>query len=254
MKLFSGAFVLFVASWPSIGSAQTLGPAITNWFLNTQRATSALAVSTKQTSVSAEQVAASDTSMFKAFAQTIAEVESNLSIVTAQNVYSAPVVNGSTMCDVVRTGADHNAATDLASTVREGFDAASTDWQQNGGDAADQFQLQLEMRQQVFCSRAEFEAGLCGPGSYNEAGGAPAGDTNAAEWLLRRSYGSGEALVGSVYIDTVAPFPTMYPPDVADNDVSRRISNLRAAQEMARYSIVRQSLADVLSRGLEGGE
>lgn len=241
---------------PTVSTAQTLGPAITAWFTNTQRAVSGLAVSTKQRSVSAEQLSATERASFKTMAQSIVEFETNLRVVRATNDYSSPLTSGGSLCDVAATGVSHQRAQDVSDIVRQGIEAAGTEWRENGGDAAEQFSMALEMRQTVFCSQAEFEAGLCGTnsGASNEAGSPPAADTNASEWLLNRSYGSAEAVNGSIFIDTVAPFPTMFPPDEAATDVEKSIRNLSALQEMARLSMARTALADVLARGLEGGE
>ncbi|KPN62928.1 hypothetical protein AKJ29_01930 [Aliiroseovarius crassostreae] len=241
---------------PSASSAQALGPAIAAWFTNTERAISGLAVSTKQRSVSAEQISATETSSFKAAARTIVEFETNLAVARATNEYSSPLTSGASLCGAADVGVSHQRAKDVADIVREGVETAGVAWRENGGDAAEQFSFALEMRQQVYCSNAEFEAGLCGTnsGASNEAASPPAGDTNASDWLLNRSYGSAEAVNGVNYIDTVTAFPTMFPPDEAAADVDKAIRNLNALQEMASLSIARGALADVLARGLEGGE
>lgn len=255
-RITSSLLISLSLGAPSASSAQSLGPAIAEWFANTQRAISGLAVSTKQRSVSAEQISATELSAFKAAARTIVEFEANLEVARAKNEFSSPLTSGASLCSAADVGVSHKRAEGVANIVREGVEAAGIAWRQNGGDAAEQYSFALEMRQQVYCSNAEFEADLCGTnsGSSNESASPPAGDTNASDWLLNRSYGSAEAVNGVNYIDTVTAFPTVFPPDEAATDVDKAIRNLNALQEMASLSIARGALADVLARGLEGGE
>lgn len=246
----------FLIGLSSPVNAQTFGPAVAAWFASTQRAVSGLAVSVKQRSVSAEQISAATTSSFKGVARTIVGYEANQRTLDATNLYSGGLTSGSSLCETIDVAESHNQARDVADVVRNGVAAAGVSWRTDGGDAAEAFSLALEMRQNVYCSNAEFVAGLCGTnsGSYNESASPPAADTNASEFLLNRSYGSAEAINGVNFIDTVTPFPTMFSADEAAGDVDKSIRNLNALQEMARLSIARGALADVLARGLEGGD
>lgn len=255
-RMYPCLVALVFAGYAGSATAQNFTAAVAEWFASTQRAVSGLAVQTKQRSVSAEQVSSATQASFKGFARTIVAVEADMDTVAATNASADPLTSGGELCNATQVAASQTNAEDVADIITSGIAEAERVWREEGGDAAVNFSANLEMRQQVYCSAAEYERGLCGPnsGTYNESGEPPAADSNASEWLLVRSYGSGTAVNGANYIDTVTSFPTMFPPDAAAGDVDKQLRNLVAHQDMARLSIARGALGDVLARGLEGAE
>jgi hypothetical protein len=232
-------------------SAQSFGASIASWFAQTQNATSAVAVDTKQVSLSAEQLSASTQASVKALAQTISSYEAKLAYTKALNQASDALTSAGELCAAVDVASATRSAGEVADIVRAGTASAEEQWRSGGGDLGETYEMQLEMRKEVYCSAAEFEAGLCG-GETNTAAEPPAGDTNAAEWMLTRSYGSSTAVNGSNYIDTVAALPTVIPPDEAAGDVNKQMQNLMSLQDIARLSVARGAMADVVARGTEG--
>jgi hypothetical protein len=246
----SGVFGL--CCFGSSAVAQDFGSSIAAWFAQTQNATSALGVDTKQISVSSEQLAAATQSSVKALAHTITSYEANLAYAKALNQSSGALTSAGELCAAIDVATATRSASEVADIVTNGVASAEESWRSDGGDLGEVYEMQLEMRQQVYCSAAEFAAGLCGDGDTNTAAEPPAADTNASEWMLTRSYGSTSAINGTNYVDAIAPLPTIIPPDEAEGDVGKQLQNLVNLQDIARLSIARGAMADVVARGVEG--
>lgn len=250
----NAVIIVLLSLLGSSANAQGFTNSVAAWLTRTQTAVSGLAVQTKQMSVSSQQVSSATQSSFKALANTIVTTNANFDYMRNLQSSTASLTSGGELCRVADVGNATVQAHDVADVVRSGVADYERNWKANGGDQNDIFLTQLEMRQQVYCSEAEFQAGLCSenPGSHtsSSSAGFPAGDTNAAPFMLSRSYGSTEASDGLNYIDAVAPLPTVHS---VSRGVGDDISNLFAIQELAWSSVVRGAIADVIARGTEGG-
>lgn len=233
--------------------AQTLGAAITAWVAQTQAAMSGLSISTRQSSVSSSQKSSAAHGSFKALADTILTTNANLGVVRANQAAVSTETTGGGLCANVQVGTAALSAEEVANTVRTGVSDYERDWRESGGSQAILHRTQLELRQDVFCSEAEFERGLCSTPPDDdgdlESAEFPAADTNAASFMLRRSYGSTNAMNGLNYIDTIAPMETY---DPSRSNVMDNISSIGAVQNMTWYSVARGVVADIVGRGTEG--
>lgn len=256
MTLPIGLFSLLAVVFSFLGTgaqAQAFGPAITAWFTQTQNTISGLAVQTKQVAMSSQQKSGATHSSFKALADTIVTAELNLDAMDALRSATSTLTSGGGLCDNVNVGTAAVDAESVADIVRTGVSDFERNWRTTGGEQAAIYESQLEMRQDVFCSEAEFQRGLCTIPPSDPAGldsaEFPASDTNAASFMLRRSYGSTTAMNGVNYIDSIAPLETY---DASASTVSAELANILAVQNMTWNSVARGAVADVVGRGTEG--
>lgn len=233
--------------------AQTFEAAFASWFASTERAISAVRVDTQQHSVSAQQTAAGANSSMKALASTMIEQsvirQSRQAINDAESMQTG--VSG--LCSNVAVAESQSRATTASENVQGAITGFEEDWAANGGSRTEMLAATQDIRRGVLCSRAEMEAGFCDPEAENMTGVVPAGDTNVTPWLLRRSYGTQEAELGSLYVDTIAPPPTIQPLADAQTSVDQLLRRAEARRQMALISIARGAMMDVVVSGMEGG-
>jgi len=237
---------------PSVGHAQAFEAQMIEWELATQRLISAIKVDTRQHGAASAFNANTDESTARAVSSVFVEVFAQAGLVQARLDYGLGTGQTDAACQIPDIG----LLASEASTVQENVLGAAKDsdasWVIEGGDSNERLAEGLAFRRQLYCSDAEREAGLCGGAlAAGGPGSMPAGDSNAGSFLLRRSYGSEELLVGLDFIDVVAPLPTISPAgDVVDvgSGISRLISRRRAAL----LSVPRGALFEIVSGGLEG--
>jgi hypothetical protein len=233
------------------GWSQTFEPSMSGWFIGIQRSMSALRVDTRQDSLVAEQAASADTNAGMGLASVIVEQEAAIQMRRAVARYESMHTDLTTgLCTVADAQRSVGAAGAAAETVEAELRGFEERWIERGGDRSDTLIATHRLRRTVFCTQSEMERGLCeGPAAF---GVPPAGDSDAAPFLLRRSYGSTEVDVGTVFVDTVAPFPTIQTADEAVS-VAELVERAERRRELALVALARAGLTDVLVRGLEGG-
>lgn len=233
-------------------SAQGFEAAFATWFASTERAISAVRVDTQQHSVSSRQVAAGSNSSLKALASSM--IEQDVVRQTRETISAAESmqIGVSGLCSNVAVANSQSRAETESTDVRGAVNSFEADWAANGGSRTDMLAATQDIRRGVLCSRPEIEAGFCEPGAENMTGVVPAGDTNAQPWLLRRSYGTQEAELGALYVDTLAPPPTIEPLAEAEGSVDQLLRRAEARRQMALISIARGAMMDVVVGGLQG--
>lgn len=240
-----------LAALPVAANAQAFETQMAGWFGNLQRSMSAMRVTTRQDSLGGEQVSNAGQNAAMGIASVIVEQEA--AILTRQAVgrfesmHNDQITGLCAAADTQRTANSSGGAVTNLNTELEDFERR---WIERGGNRADTLIATHEMRRSAFCTQSERERGLCvGSPVF---GVTPAGDTDAGPFLLRRSYGSAEVDIGSVYVDTVAPFPTISASDDAVS-VQELVDRADARRQMALVSLARAGLTDVLVRGVQGG-
>lgn len=233
--------------------AQVFEPSMAAWFTGLQASISSIRVDTRQGSLGAEQGSVADTNAAMGLASVIVEQEAVVAardaVARFESMHNDPITGLCTTADgqrsVLRAG-------EGAATVDAELDDFERRWLERGGDRTDTLVGTHRMRRTVFCSEGERELGLC---EGSPAFGVPvAGDSDASSFLVRRSYGSAEMDVGTVFVDTVAPFPTISrSEDAAAGSVDEMIEHAERRRELALVALARTGLTDVLVRGLEGG-
>lgn len=245
-----GLMWLFI---PTSGFGQTFEPAFAAWVASAEQAISTIAIDTRQHSASSEQTAVAMNSGMKALSQTMVEMEVSAQLRTAITRSESMQTGITGLCaNVSMSNAASNARqTDIE--VREALSQYERDWATNGGSRADILAATQAIRRGVMCTASEMALGLCDEDAENMTGVVPAGDTNAQTWLLRRSYGTQEAEIGAIYVDTIAPPPTMETADEASASVEQLVRRAGQRRQLALISIARGALMDVVVGGLEGG-
>lgn len=230
--------------------AQSFEAAMAQWFGSTQAEISAVSVLTKQKSTRATQNSSMSKSAKKAAAYTMVLTQANRRADDSVNAQHDPLTSGGGLCDAVSVASQQNKAFEVSDKFEEIISLKDSQWNAQGGNAAIVFSDLMDVRSQTMCSEAEVLRGLCSEGSA----GFPAGDTNSAVWLSRRSYGTDEAVLGSLFIDQVATLPTMKPLSEAQGNAQNLVARLEARLKSARLNVSRGSLSNVVARGLEGGQ
>lgn len=247
------ALALMLGLVPTMSQSQGFDATMANRFADLQRAVSAIRVDTRQDSLGAEQAASASANAAMGLASAIVEQETALATHAAVSRYESMQVDPVTgLCAVADAQVSVGQAAEAGATINDELAGFEERWLERGGDRADTLVAIHRMRRTVFCSSNERRRGLCdGVLSF----GVPAaGDSDASPFLLRRSYGSAELDVGTIYVDTVAPFPTILSSEAASSgSVSDMLERAQRRRELALVALARAGLTDVLVRGLEGG-
>lgn len=243
--------VALMAALPVGASAQAFETQMSGWFANLQRSMSAFRVTTRQDSLGGEQISNAGQNAAIGIANVIVEQEA--AILTRQAVGRFESMHNDQitgLCAAAETQRTVNNSAGAVTALDAELEDFERRWLERGGDRADTLIATHELRRSAFCTQSERERGLCvGSPVF---GVTPAGDTDAAPFLLRRSYGSAEVDIGSVYVDTVAPFPTISASGDAVS-VQELVDRADARRQMALVSLARAGLTDVLVRGVQGG-
>ena len=248
------AIVAAVALAPAgSGEAQTFEPAFAAWFANAERLISSVRVDTRQHSVSSEQTAVASSGAAKGLARTIVEMDVATQVREVVTEAESMQTGVAGLCANVDMAAAAGIASDGDADVRAAATRYERDWMAGGGSRAESLAATQAIRLGVMCSASEMELGLCEEGAEDMTGVVPAGDTNPQTWLLRRSYGTQEAEVGAIYVDTLAPPPTMGSAQEAAASVDALLRRAEARRQMALVSMARGAVLDVVIGGLEGG-
>lgn len=234
-------------------TAQTVDAAMAGWMGSLQQTLSALRVDTRQQALVAEQAVSATTNAQMSLASVIVEQETAIAtrdaVARYESMHADPLTG---LCAVTDAQAGVSGAEDAASQLNAGFEDFERQWLEEGGDRITTLIDTHLLRRTAFCSEAERALGLCeGPATF----GVPvAADSDASPFLLRRSYGTAEVDVGSVFVDTVAPLPTISTAEDAEaGDVSDLVAHAEARRELALVALARSGLTGVLVRGVEAG-
>ena len=233
--------------------AQVFEPSMAGWFAGLQATISSIRVEARQDSLGAEQGSLADTSTAMGLASVIVEQEAVVAAREAVGRYESMHTDLTTgLCSTADGQRSVARAEEGAAAVDAELGEFERRWLESGGDRTETLVGTHRMRRTVFCSEGERELGLC---EGSPAFGVPvAGDSDASPFLVRRSYGSAEMDVGTVFVDTVAPFPTISTSgDAAAGSVDEMIEHAARRRELALVALARTGLTDVLVRGLEGG-
>ena len=236
-----------------IGHAETFEPAFAAWVVNAERMISSVRIDTQQHSVSAEQTTVAAKGAAKGLARTIVEVEVAAQMREVMTEAESMQTGVAGLCANVNMSSAAGLASESDADVRAAATQYERDWMAEGGSRAENLAATQAIRLGVMCSASEMELGLCEEGAEEMTGVVPAGDTNAQTWLLRRSYGTQEAEIGAIYVDTLAPPPTIESAGEAASSVDGLLRRAEARRQMALVSMARGAVLDVVIDGLEGG-
>lgn len=240
---------LLVAATES--SAQDFEGSMKAWIAGVKSAVGSIRVDTRQDSLSAEQ--GSGGAVNARMGQSSVFVEDRMTAQIKTAAAKHETMHANLVTGLCSSAAAERSSNDAAATVQnlqdelDGFEAR---WLERGGDRADTLVATHRIRRTALCTESERERGLC-EGEPN-FGVPPAADSDAGPFLLRRSYGSAEVDTGSLFVDTVAPFPTIGASDETIS-VAELSERARARRELAIVAISRSGLTNVLIRGVEGG-
>lgn len=245
------ALALIVLASPTFVSAQTFEGSMGAWLTNIQRAVGSIRVDTRQDSLVGEQNSNTTQNARMGFAGTLVEQESAFQLRDAVARFESMHVDLTTgLCTVAQTQRSANNASQAIANLNSELAGFEQRWLERGGDRTDTLIATHRMRRTVFCTESERDRGLCeGSPAF---GVPPAADSNATSFLVRRQYGSAEVDTGSVFVDTVAPFPTIQAADEAVS-AAELIERANRRRELALVALARFGLTDVLVRGVEGG-
>lgn len=242
------AMALAVAAIPA--RAQTFEGAMAGWLGSIQRWVSSIRVDTRQTSLATEQQANAGQAAAMALANVIVEQEAAISIRAAVARYESMANDEVTgLCAPAAAQESANAAAANADELADEFAQFERDWLGEGGSRIETMIATHRLRRTVLCTAAEAAQGLCESGAEG-FGVTPAGDSDAGPFLTHRSYGSAEVEMGSLFVDTLAPLPTIQSADEAVS-VDELLARGEARRQAALVSLARAGLSDVLLRGLQ---
>lgn len=236
---------------PMSASGQGFEGSMAGWLTSLQQSVSALRIDTRQDSVASEQVSNAGQATAMSMANVIVEQESAIRLREAVGRFETMAANPVTgLCAPVDAETSANEARNSADNLATEFSGYEQRWLEEGGDRSDTLIATHRLRRTVLCSEAESERGLCeGTPAF---GVTPAADSDAGPFLARRSYGSAEVDMGSLYVDTLAPLPTIQRADDASS-VSELVDRATARRQAALVAIARSGMTDVLLRGVQGG-
>ncbi|WP_334147922.1 hypothetical protein [Hyphomicrobium sp.] len=233
--------------------AQTFETAMAGLAQSLERAVSGLRIDTRQHSLDGQQLSNSATASNMALSNVVVEMEQNVALRDAVARYESMQNDINGLCAAVAAQRNVSTASDATSSASASLDEYERNWLAVGGDRSQTLAQTQRIRRTAFCTDSELEAGLCLPEASRSMGGMPAGDSAADAWLLRREYGTAEAQYGTIFMDTIAPFPTIETQEEASGSVQGLLNRAAARREMALIAIARGGFTDVLMRGLEGG-
>jgi hypothetical protein len=233
---------VMAASVAPSAMAQSFETAMASWGQSVERAVSALKIDTRQESLSTRQVSVSEHGALKAMASSMGQVDRALAVRAAQQRYEETMqtaVGGA--CADVAANRLAQRADETATEIRERLRQQERDWNSDGGNRVSVMAGTQSVRESAFCSAEEAAAGLCVEEAHQMVGTIPAGDSNAAPFLLRsnngqRSYGNIEAQAGLIYMDNLLPMPTM--PSVAEAHESGNEARLLRAEAMRQQALI----------------
>lgn len=231
------AFIVLLQATPA--SAQA---GLTAWQLSTELLVSAVKVSTKQVDATPDTNRTMESQSRQALAAVLGQHGVNARAVQAKTAYGASTAQGYGVC-ASKFGMQSNAIAEKSSAkVAQAVAAADQTWLTSGGDASARAVSLLEARRTFYCTKEERQTlGWCSGSAA--ASGMPAGDTDAAPFMLRRDLGPEEAMTAGDYIDTVAPLPTVKAQarngaEAGDRLQARRQAAFMTAARGAFYSVV----------------
>ncbi len=244
------AVTLAVCATTSPTRAQTFEGAMAGWLGSIQRWVSSIRVDTRQSSLATEQQANAGQAAAMALANVIVEQEAAINIRAAVARYESMANDEVTgLCAPAAAQESANSAAATAEELADEFAQFEREWLGEGGSRIETMIATHRLRRTVLCTAAEAAQGLCESGAEG-FGVTPAGDSDAGPFLTRRSYGSAEVEMGSLYVDTLAPLPTIQSADEAVS-VDELLARGEARRQAALVSLARAGLSDVLLRGLQ---
>lgn len=249
IRVYAIAFASTLAG--TVASAQNFEAAQARRSLQSQVAVSAVRVGARQESVSSQQTAVGSRSSMKAFAHTVVAMETSAQMREAVGNAESMQIGSTGLCANVAQAKGGASSAKSGQDVRAALSDFEVKWMTDGGSRSEMLAATQDIRRGVMCSSREMAEGLCHPEARSMTGVIPAGDTNAAPWLLRRNYGTQEAELGAIYTDTIAPPPTMQGRGEAKT-VDELVRHGAARRQMALVSIARGALMDVVVSGMEG--
>ncbi|MFG1270540.1 hypothetical protein V5F40_21560 [Xanthobacter sp. DSM 14520] len=236
-QLRFAAFIMLLTAAPAHGQ-----DGLSAWQLSTERLVSAVKVSTKQVDATPDSSRTAESQSRQALAASLGQHAVNARAAQAKAAYGANTAQGYGVC-AAKFGMQSNAIAEKSSAkVAQAVASADQAWLTSGGDASARAVSLLEARRTFYCTKEERQAlGWCG--GTAATGGMPAGDTNAAPFMLRRDIGPEEAVTAGDYIDTVAPLPTVKAQvrdgaEAGDRLQARRQAAFMTAARGAFYSVV----------------
>mgnify|MGYP003663514018 CR=1 FL=1 len=239
---------------PASASAQVFETAYTFLVTTAEQVVSTVKVETKQYSASSGQTSTASTSSAKAAANVLVESDTNAAINRALVEYEASYnseVAGA--CAAIAVGQASESGATTADDMNEVLAEHEQNWMSVGGSRADTQMKGLQMRREYFCSEGEADLGLCAEGAEDTYGAVAAADSSAEPWLIRREYGTYEVQMGTLFMDTVAPLPTIASASEAEGNVPLLVERAAARRQAALVSIARGALGDVITSGVQGG-
>lgn len=243
--------IALIAAFPQTAIAQGFEGSMAGWLGSIQQTVSSLRIDSRQGSMSSEQVSNARQNATMGLSSVIVEQESAIRLREAVARFESMATNPVTgLCAPADAQVSANQAEGAVGNLETELSGYEQRWISEGGNRADTLVATHRLRRTVLCSDAERERGLCeGTPAF---GVTPAADSDAGPFLARRSYGSAEVDMGSLYVDTLAPMPTIQSAEDATS-VSELVDRADARRQAALVALARAGMTDVLLRGVQGG-
>lgn len=208
---------------------------------------SALKIDTKQNKTSAEQFSTSIRKTDEAVVSSAVQFKKNIAIADAKSAFSYETGQGYKPCMVQEAQADVFDATKNRKNYVNSIKAFDNNWfYRGGGRYSDNVSSIIALRKEVYCSLAEANKFGC----ELKQRGMPAGNSNAAAWLISRDYGAEEAMTGFDFIDTIAPLPSVPDKEKADADAGVAMEKVNAIKSGVMTEAARTVYQNIILDGL----
>lgn len=234
------------------GSSPALAQAeMAAWQLAAERLISAMKVNTLQRSTSSQYRSTADVQARTALSSALQAQGAGTRTYEIRSAYGPETGQGYGVCAAKYPMQSWAGAERASTNVAVAFGDADRAWLATGGSAAGRAAELTNSRKTFYCTDEERKA--LPTWCAQDAGakrGIPAGDTNAAPFMLRPDIGPEEALTAADYIDTVAPLPTV---KTQASTFEERQAQVQARRQGAFLSASRSAFGAVVA-GHMGGD
>lgn len=244
--VWRGALVAVLCCGMASPAAAQVG--LATWQASAEQLLSALKVGTKQIGTSKSTTGVTEVKAQEALASSLTSQKLNDAEQKARSKLGQDTGQGWGVCASKYPMQSYATAETSSAKVAKALGEADETWLKSGGDAALRAADLQDARRTFYCTAEERQNLSWCKGTG--AGGIPAGDTNAAAFMLRRDAGPEEALTAADYIDTLAPLPTV--PAQARN-AEEAVHQLEARRKGALLSAARSGMFSVVA-GVVGGD
>nr|WP_281722721.1 hypothetical protein [Nitrosomonas nitrosa] len=241
--------LLITATVLSVAAASPAHATITEWALSFERFLGGLKVYDRQVSASEQQTQQVTKKSAEAMANAEMTQELAYKIAETKQRYSYETGQGDSACLTAYSREGLTGVSSSQKRVRQAFSSAESGYISRGGNAADVARNSILKRVGYYCTDVE-QAKLGSTYCQSDSRSArDAGDSNAAPFLVNRTYGAAEAVAAADYIDVLAPFPTINPNASTASD---QINLVKARLRATVTTGARAAMMRVVGTGMGG--